>query len=153
MLSLAQFETKDGKPVPGPARLEFLYRQGGAWRTAALEDPDSNEVEVRWFVNYGRNGLINLRAPSTCETTAETGVQCDRTLSMLEKDSIWGSTADVDEFSSHVVELVVSDDGFDPDADPNQRERQPAAEAGWDLWRWVFILRRSGTDECPTSAR
>ena len=42
MLALAQFETKDGKPVPGPARLEFLYRQAGAWQTTALEDPESN---------------------------------------------------------------------------------------------------------------
>ena len=42
VLSLAQFEKRDGKPVPGPARLEFLFRQGGAWRTTALEDPESN---------------------------------------------------------------------------------------------------------------
>jgi len=42
VLALAQFETKDGKPVPGPARLEFLYRQAGAWQTTALEDPESN---------------------------------------------------------------------------------------------------------------
>jgi hypothetical protein len=42
VLSLAQFVTKDGKSVPGPARLEFLYRSGGAWRTSALEDPQSN---------------------------------------------------------------------------------------------------------------
>jgi hypothetical protein len=42
VLSLAQFEKKDGKPVPGPARLEFLYRQDGAWQTTALEDPESN---------------------------------------------------------------------------------------------------------------
>jgi len=42
VLALAQFEKKDGKPVPGPARLEFLYRQAGAWRTTALEDPESN---------------------------------------------------------------------------------------------------------------
>jgi hypothetical protein len=42
VLSLAQFEKKDGKPVPGPARLEFVYRRDGAWRTAAIEDPESN---------------------------------------------------------------------------------------------------------------
>jgi len=42
VLSLAQFVTKDGKSVPGPARLEFLYRSGGSWRTSALEDPQSN---------------------------------------------------------------------------------------------------------------
>ena len=42
MLALAQFVDQGGKSVPGPARLEFLYREGGAWKTAALEDPDSN---------------------------------------------------------------------------------------------------------------
>ena len=42
MLSLAQFVTKDGQSVPGPARLEFLYRSGGVWHTSALEDPQSN---------------------------------------------------------------------------------------------------------------
>jgi hypothetical protein len=42
VLALAQFVTKDGKSVPGPARLEFLYRSGGAWHTSALEDPQSN---------------------------------------------------------------------------------------------------------------
>ncbi len=42
VLSLAQFEMKDGKSVPGAARLEFLARSGGAWRMTALEDPQSN---------------------------------------------------------------------------------------------------------------
>ncbi len=41
-LALAQFVTKEGKPVPGAARVEFVYRQDGAWKTAALEDPESN---------------------------------------------------------------------------------------------------------------
>jgi hypothetical protein len=42
MLALAQFVDQGGKSVPGPARLEFLYREGGAWKTAELEDPESN---------------------------------------------------------------------------------------------------------------
>jgi hypothetical protein len=47
VLSLAQFVTETGddgkdKVVPGPARLEFLYRQDGRWQTAELEDPESN---------------------------------------------------------------------------------------------------------------
>ena len=41
-LALAQFVDREGKSVPGPARVEFLYRQGGAWKTAAIEDPESN---------------------------------------------------------------------------------------------------------------
>ena len=48
VLALAQFrderDEKTGKtvPVPGPARLEFLVRRGGAWHVSALEDPESN---------------------------------------------------------------------------------------------------------------
>jgi hypothetical protein len=42
VLALAQFVTQDGKSVPGPARLEFLSRTGGAWKMTALEDPQSN---------------------------------------------------------------------------------------------------------------
>ncbi len=42
VLSLAHFVTEGGKLVPGPARLEFLVRQGGEWRVPALEDPESN---------------------------------------------------------------------------------------------------------------
>ncbi len=47
VLALAQFVTEkgeDGKDtfVPGPARLEFLYREGGQWKMSAFEDPESN---------------------------------------------------------------------------------------------------------------
>jgi hypothetical protein len=42
LLSQAWFLTVDGKPKPGPARLE-IWRQGPAgWVTSKLEDPDSN---------------------------------------------------------------------------------------------------------------
>jgi len=42
VLSLAQFVVQEGKPVPGPARLEFLSRTGGKWNMTELEDPQSN---------------------------------------------------------------------------------------------------------------
>jgi hypothetical protein len=43
VLALAQFVEQGGKPVPGPARLEFLAQRGGRWEmAAALEDPESN---------------------------------------------------------------------------------------------------------------
>ena len=46
VLALAHFPNKgaDGKYeyVPGAARLEFLYREGGQWKTSVLEDPDSD---------------------------------------------------------------------------------------------------------------
>jgi hypothetical protein len=55
MLALAQFVDQDGKSVPGPARLEFLYREGGAWKTAVLEDPESN-VFHKALVYAGASG-------------------------------------------------------------------------------------------------
>ena len=55
MLALAQFVDQGGKSVPGPARLEFLYREGGAWKTAALEDPESN-VFHKALVTAGASG-------------------------------------------------------------------------------------------------
>jgi len=45
LLALSQFEVSpEGKvlPKPGPARLEILTRQDGAWKVQTLEDPDSN---------------------------------------------------------------------------------------------------------------
>ncbi len=47
VLALAQFVTEKGddgkdKFVPGPARLEFLYREGGIWKVSEFEDPESN---------------------------------------------------------------------------------------------------------------
>ncbi|MBW1843862.1 MAG: VCBS repeat-containing protein [Deltaproteobacteria bacterium] len=47
VLALAQFVTEKGddgkdKFIPGPARLEFLYREGGEWKTSEFEDPESN---------------------------------------------------------------------------------------------------------------
>ena len=61
VLALAQFVEKDGKPVPGPARMEFLYRKDGAWQVAAHEDPDSN-VFHKVMVYPGADGekLISL---------------------------------------------------------------------------------------------
>jgi hypothetical protein len=45
LLALAQFEVGPEDqvlPKPGPARLEILYRRGGAWHTEVIEDPESN---------------------------------------------------------------------------------------------------------------
>ena len=68
VLALAQFETKDGKPVPGPARLEFLTREGGEWRTSALEDPESNVFhKAMVFEGPSGEGLLTFAgsAPGT----------------------------------------------------------------------------------------
>ena len=45
VLALAQFvEADGGKPVPGPARLDFVYRQGGAWKSTHWEDSDGDSI-------------------------------------------------------------------------------------------------------------
>jgi len=55
VLALAQFVTVDGKPQPGPARLEFLYRASDGWHMTALEDDDSN-VFHKAMLYEGANG-------------------------------------------------------------------------------------------------
>jgi FG-GAP-like repeat len=49
VLALAQFKKVDGKSVPGAARMEFLYREGGEWRVSSWEDPDSNVFHKAMF--------------------------------------------------------------------------------------------------------
>ena len=64
VLGLAQFKTEAGKPVPGAARLEFLYRSKGDWRTSALEDPESN-VFHKAMVYPGEDGPVLLTLGGT----------------------------------------------------------------------------------------
>jgi hypothetical protein len=69
MLALAQFVAEpgpDGKPrqVPGPARLEFLFRLGGAWQSQALEDPESN-VFHKAMIYRGADGPAILTLGGT----------------------------------------------------------------------------------------
>jgi hypothetical protein len=63
-LALAQFVDQGGKSVPGPARLEFLYREKGAWKTAELEDPESN-VFHKALVYEGAEGARILTLGGT----------------------------------------------------------------------------------------
>lgn len=45
LLALSQFEVSpEGKvlPKPGPAKLEIVTREGGAWKVQSLQDPESN---------------------------------------------------------------------------------------------------------------
>jgi len=45
LVALSQFAvTPEGKvlPQPGPAKLEILTREGGAWKVQTIDDPDSN---------------------------------------------------------------------------------------------------------------
>lgn len=64
VLALAQFVTKDGKPVPGPARLEFLRREAGVWKVTAVEDPESN-VFHKAMVYPGADGPVLLTLGGT----------------------------------------------------------------------------------------
>jgi hypothetical protein len=59
VLALAQFVREGGKPVPGPARLEFLVRRGGRWDVEVVEDPESN-VFHKAMVYPGEDGPVLL---------------------------------------------------------------------------------------------
>jgi hypothetical protein len=49
VLALAQFVKKEGSPVPGPARLEFVYRKDGKWQTSFIEDDQSNVFHKAFY--------------------------------------------------------------------------------------------------------
>ena len=42
LVTQAQFAEKDGKPVPGPAKLMIVRKTPDGWKTVIIEDPDSN---------------------------------------------------------------------------------------------------------------
>jgi hypothetical protein len=42
LVTQAQFTEKDGKPVPGPAKLVIVRNTPDGWKTVTIEDPDSN---------------------------------------------------------------------------------------------------------------
>jgi hypothetical protein len=64
VLSLAQFTRQEGKPVPGAARLEFVFRRDGEWKVTALEDPESN-VFHKAMLYQGAEGPRLLTAGGT----------------------------------------------------------------------------------------
>jgi hypothetical protein len=67
VLALAQFVKKDGAPVPGPARLEFLVRKDGRWQTSHVEDEQSN-VFHKAFEYEGPQGLRLMSLAGTAAT-------------------------------------------------------------------------------------
>jgi len=67
MLAQAQFSKKrgeDGKegPVPGPARLIFLYQKNSEWSSEILEDPESNVFHKALFFKpiNGEEGILTI---------------------------------------------------------------------------------------------
>ena len=75
VLALAQFIKKDGKSVPGPAQLEFLFREGGEWQTRTLDDAESN-VFHKAMVYPAEGGDVLLTVAGTAarvKTWAKSG--------------------------------------------------------------------------------
>lgn len=92
MLALAQFVSEpgpDGKPkqVPGPARLEFLFRQDGAWQSRALEDPESN-VFHKAMVYRGADGpaILTLGGTAAIVKTWTQGEEGPKATSLWRED-------------------------------------------------------------------
>src|SRR5262245_48136195 len=84
VLALAQFEGKQ----PGAARAEFLYREGGAWKTSALEDPESN-VFHKAMAYTGPDGLRLLTLGGTAaavKTWAPAGGKLEPAATLWKKD-------------------------------------------------------------------
>jgi hypothetical protein len=81
VLSLAQFTTQGNQSIPGAARLEFLVREGGAWKMTALEDPDSNvfhkamaygEGDGAGLLTFaGTKAIVKLWTPGASGLTAK----------------------------------------------------------------------------------
>jgi hypothetical protein len=84
VLSLAQFVKKDGTPVPGPARLEFVYRQGGKWRTSVVEDDQSNVFHKAFYYE----GSVGPRL-MTLAGTAATVKTWKATVAGLQPTTEW----------------------------------------------------------------
>jgi len=76
--------TVDGKPQPGPARLEFLVLEDGVWRMAALEDGDSN-VFHKAMVYQGASGPVLLTLGGT-RAAVKTWSPSGEATTLWEKD-------------------------------------------------------------------
>jgi hypothetical protein len=84
VLALAQFATQDGKPVPGPARLEFVYRRDGRWQTAAIEDAESNVFhKAMFYAGSGGPRILTLAGTAAAVKTWE------KTAAGLEPTTLW----------------------------------------------------------------
>ncbi|MBW2264379.1 MAG: VCBS repeat-containing protein, partial [Deltaproteobacteria bacterium] len=60
----SQFLKVDGKPRPGPARLDIVRMTGSGWREVVVEDPDSNVFHkaMAYEAPDGRKGLVTVGA-------------------------------------------------------------------------------------------
>jgi len=62
LVAMAQFVKTDAGAAPGPARLEIVTRQGGAWKVEKFEDPDSNVFHKAMVYTdvKGRKGILTI---------------------------------------------------------------------------------------------
>ncbi len=60
----SQFLKVDGKPRPGPARLDIVRKTGDGWKEVVVEDPDSNVFHkaMPYETPDGRKGLVTVGA-------------------------------------------------------------------------------------------
>jgi hypothetical protein len=60
----SQFTEVDGKPVPGPARLDIVRMRGEGWQEVVVEDPDSNVFHkaMAYTRHDGRKGIVTVGA-------------------------------------------------------------------------------------------
>jgi hypothetical protein len=87
MLALAQFVTEDGKPVPGPARVEFLTLEGGTWKVTSLEDPESNVFhKAMVYDGSGEPVLLTLGGTRAIVKTWQKGSDGLTPVSQWEKE-------------------------------------------------------------------
>jgi hypothetical protein len=59
LVTQAQFTEKDGKPIPGPAKLLIVRNTPEGWKTVTIEDPDSNVFHKAMAYE---NGLLTIGA-------------------------------------------------------------------------------------------
>jgi len=84
VLALAQFVTVEGKPVPGPARLEFVYRRDGRWQTGVLEDEQGNVFhKAMFYASPDGPRILTLAGTAAAVKTWE------KTASGLEPTTRW----------------------------------------------------------------
>ena len=87
LLALAQFVTQDGKPIPGPARVEFLTLEGGRWNVTSIEDPESNVFhKAMVYDGSGEPVLLTLGGTRAIVKTWEKGADGLTPTSHWEKE-------------------------------------------------------------------
>lgn len=90
LIAYAQFVVEDGAVTsrPGPARLDILRREGGAWVTDTLEDPDSAVFHKAMVVQpKGKTpGIVTLGGSAPCPEDADAERDCQAQLKLWRRN-------------------------------------------------------------------